>query len=188
VIKKGLLCSFVLVLLPYSNAGVAEAPAAAAACSACHGAKGVSINPQWPNLAGQNAPYLKTQITAFRDGVRANAMMAPFVSGLTDDDVDALASWYSQQKPARTANGDPALVAAGEQLSAYCIGCHGMEGAPVAKEWPQLNGQHAAYLQNQLMMFKKGERENSHMQAVLVPLGEKEFAALAAYYSQREPK
>jgi len=188
VTKKSLLYSLVLFLSAYSTASVAERPAAAAACSACHGAKGVSINPQWPNLAGQNAPYLKAQITAFRDGERENTMMAPFVSGLSDADIDALATWYAQRKPARMANGNPALVAAGEQLSAYCIGCHGMEGSPVAKEWPQLNGQHAAYLQNQLLMFKNGERENSHMQAALGPLGKNEFSALAAYYSQRSPQ
>lgn len=188
MIRNSLLCSLVFVLFGYAVNAAAQAPAATAACSACHGARGVSINPQWPNLAGQNAPYLAAQITAFRDGGRTNAAMDPFVANLSDGDIQALADWFSKQKPVRTANGDATLVSAGETLSAYCIGCHGMEGSPVAKEWPQLNGQHAAYMQNQLMMFKKGERQNSHMQAAVGPLGEKEFAALAAYYSQRTPR
>lgn len=188
MIKKYLLSCLVIASLGTTTGVLAEAPAGAQACSSCHGAKGVSMNPQWPNLAGQNAGYLRAQITAFRDGVRSNPVMAPFVSGLSDGDIEALARWFSQQKPARAANGDTRLVARGEQLSAYCIGCHGMEGRPVANEWPILNGQHAAYLQNQLAMFKSGERKNSHMQAAVARLGDAEFAALAAYYSQREPR
>ena len=33
-------------------------------CAACHGAGGISANPLWPNIAGQAAPYLVTQLKA----------------------------------------------------------------------------------------------------------------------------
>jgi cytochrome c553 len=39
----------------------------------------------------------------------------------------------------------------------------------------------------QLRSFKRGERIQPLMQAALDKLGEKEFAALAAYYSQLQP-
>ena len=36
----------------------ADGAAKAALCAACHGPKGVSSNPLWPNLAGQQETYL----------------------------------------------------------------------------------------------------------------------------------
>jgi cytochrome c553 len=164
-----------------------DAPAKAQTCIACHGASGVSSNPQWPNLAGQNTLYFAAQMRAFRDGQRSNPIMLPFVSGLTDADIDALANWYAAQQRATAANGDSALVATGENLAAYCNACHGNHGDPVTSEWPIIVGQHAPYLQKQLADFKSGERVNSHMQAAIARFGEPEFAALAAYYSQHKP-
>ena len=42
-----------------TNAGDAAAgKARAATCAGCHGAQGVSNNPMWPNLAGQQQGYL----------------------------------------------------------------------------------------------------------------------------------
>lgn len=67
-------------------------------CAACHGIKGISSNPMWPNLAGQQAGYLIKQIKAFRDGARVEPTMAPFVQVLTDQDIDDLAAHYSQLK------------------------------------------------------------------------------------------
>ena len=56
--------------------GSAEAGAAkAAVCAACHGATGNSINPEWPNLAGQGHWYIAEQLMYFKGQVRANAVM-----------------------------------------------------------------------------------------------------------------
>jgi cytochrome c553 len=79
-------------------AGDVEAgKAKAVLCAACHGATGNSMNPMWPNLAGQKEQYLAKQIKAFRDGTRTDVMMAPMVAGLTDDDIDDLAAFYAAQ-------------------------------------------------------------------------------------------
>ena len=176
-----------LILGGANLALAAEAPAKAQACVACHGQTGVSISPEFPSLAGQHATYLANQITAFRDGTRANPAMAPFVAGLSDADIGTLAAYYSAQAPATAANGDATLVSAGESLSGYCKACHGMAGVPVADEWPVLAGQQAAYLQKQLAAFKSGERINPLMQAAIAHLGDPEYKALAAYYSQLAP-
>lgn len=177
----------VALLLNASFALAGDAGAKTQACSACHGANGVSVNPQWPNLAGQNATYLAAQIRAFRDGERSNPAMAPFVASLSDADVEAIAEHYAAMDIAVTANGDAAKVATGENLRSYCIGCHGMDGSPATDAWPTLTGQHAPYLQNQLQAFKSGARINSHMAAAIASMGDPEFAALAAYYSQLKP-
>ena len=180
-----LACSSLLITL--SAAVADDVTAKAQICVACHGQKGVSQISQWPSLAGQKAGYLVVQIRAFRDGARKSPEMAPFVDNLSDQDIAELASFYSAQTPGVAANGDASLVDRGENLSAYCTACHGMNGTPVAETWPIIAGQGAAYLFRQLAAFKGGARVHPHMQAAVNRFGDDQFVALAAYYSQLEP-
>ncbi len=76
-------------------AQAAEPPAKAAVCAGCHGPKGTSANPQWPNLAGQHKQYLVKQTRDFRDGKRMDPVMAPMAKGLTDAEIGALAAYYA---------------------------------------------------------------------------------------------
>ena len=81
-------------------AGDAQAGAAKAAlCTACHGQNGISVNPLWPSLAGQQEAYLAKQIRAFRDGERTDVSMQPFVANLTDQDIEDLAAHYAALSP-----------------------------------------------------------------------------------------
>lgn len=184
---KTLVLAFTAFLFNVSIAVAGDAPAKAQTCVACHGQQGVSSNPEWPSLAGQHAGYLSNQLKAFRDGRRTNPAMAPFLKGLSDADIEALATYYASLAPGRAANGDASLVSTGENLSAYCKSCHGMEGRPVANTWPIIAGQQATYLATQLRHFKSGQRENAHMQTVISALEDPQFKALAAYYSQLQP-
>jgi len=165
----------------------ADMPAKAQACVACHGPAGVSSSPEWPNLAGQHAGYLAVQLRAFRDGTRSNPAMAPFVADLSNADIEALAGYYAALPRGTAANGDATLVSSGENLSGYCKACHGMQGVPVAGDWPVIAGQQAAYLQKQLAAYRSGARINPLMEAAIAHLGDPQFAALAAYYSQLAP-
>lgn len=69
--------------------------AKAASCAGCHGANGISSNPMWPNLAGQQSGYLVKQMKAFRDGTRNDPMMSPMAKPLTDADIDNIATYYN---------------------------------------------------------------------------------------------
>jgi cytochrome c553 len=83
---------------------VGDAPAVAGTCVACHGETGVSPAGQWPNLAGQYKSYIERSLKAYRSGERQNAIMAGIASGLSDDDIDDLADYFSAQEgPLRTA-------------------------------------------------------------------------------------
>lgn len=73
------------------NAGKAKA----AVCAACHGANGISVIPDYPNLAGQKVRYLEASIKAYRDGERKNAIMSPMASGLSDADIANIAAFYA---------------------------------------------------------------------------------------------
>jgi cytochrome c553 len=89
-----------LAALSFNASNVAAGDAAAgktksATCAACHGANGISPNDLWPNLAGQKEGYLVAQLKAFRDGGRANPMMAPMAAALSDGDIGDLAAYYA---------------------------------------------------------------------------------------------
>jgi len=51
--------------------------------------------PDAPNIAGQNAAYLVAQLRAFKSGARKNEAMTLVASGLSNQDIDNLAAWYS---------------------------------------------------------------------------------------------
>ncbi len=98
-----------------SNTVLAKAPAPGKAnqCFACHGVNGVSLNPAFPSLSGQNKNYLITQLKAFKNGDRKNPIMKPMASGLSDKDMEQVAEYFASQK-----------AGPGEQIS------KGYEGAP----------------------------------------------------------
>ena len=153
-------------LLSGSTAALAQVTGDAAAgatksatCTACHGLNGNSVNPEWPVLAGQNATYLRGQITGFRDGKRTNVLMQPMVATLTDQDIADLAVFFSQQTP--TGNeADPSYWKAGEKLFRggdaargipACLACHGPVGrGNPAAGYPALQAQHSVYTIKQL--------------------------------------
>ena len=101
--KNFLVATLSSVLLVGASVSMAAGDAAAgkaksAVCAGCHGANGISAAPIYPNLAGQKEAYLAAQIKAFRDGTRANAIMAPMAKPLSDADIDNLAAYYSGLK------------------------------------------------------------------------------------------
>lgn len=100
--RKILTVLSALALVAASNvtfaADAAAGKAKSAMCAGCHGPKGISLAPIYPNLAGQKEAYLAAQIKAFRDGTRVNAVMAPMVKNLSDADAENLAAYYSSLK------------------------------------------------------------------------------------------
>lgn len=87
---------------PVKSAGGAPAgtaPKAAQVCVACHGTDGVGITVDYPTLSGQHPSYLVRALTDYKRGGRKNAIMAGFASQLSAEDVEALAGYFSQQRP-----------------------------------------------------------------------------------------
>jgi len=83
-----------LAILVGGTAAAQEDPAALQACVACHGANGISVGPEIPNLAGQRAHYMKKQLKAFRAGERDSAIMGAIAGQLDDATIDALAAYF----------------------------------------------------------------------------------------------
>ena len=69
----------------------------AAACANCHGTNGMSVQGM-PNLAGQQRAYLVQQMQDFRTGKRPATIMHQIAKGYTDEQIEALAAYFSAQK------------------------------------------------------------------------------------------
>jgi len=67
-----------------------------ATCISCHGINGVTVNEEWPNLGGQKKAYLQKQLMAFRDGSQNNPIMKVIANELTEEQIEAVAEYYSQ--------------------------------------------------------------------------------------------
>ncbi|MBC8026303.1 MAG: cytochrome P460 family protein [Steroidobacteraceae bacterium] len=83
-------------------------------CQACHGASGISVSAEIPNLAGQKSAYLKTQLTAFRKGDRKNDLMSAVAALLNDADVDNVSAYWSSLPAGGAADAHAAFDPAAE--------------------------------------------------------------------------
>src|SRR5690242_8647245 len=92
------LAASALTLQVYADDAADAGKAKAAVCGACHGVDGNSASPQFPKLAGQNASYIQAQLANFKSGKRQNAIMSGQAANLSDQDMAAVAAYFSAQK------------------------------------------------------------------------------------------
>ena len=69
------------------------------------------------------------------------------------------------------------------KAEAACAACHGANGVSVSDTIPNLAGQKAAYLENQLKAWKAGTRRNAIMNAIAAQLSPEDMGNLAAHFS-----
>jgi len=167
-------------------------------CATCHGPRGISTSPAFPNLAGQKAIYIEAQLKGFKDHSRGDPGAVAFMWGmssqLSDDVIKRLAGYYAALAPARGTPGDKTLVAKGRQIYDQgfaesgipaCVACHGAN-AEGNEGVPRLAGQHAPYLVKQLAYFKSLQRGNA---PVMHAVGEKmtleQMEAVAAFAASK---
>lgn len=186
------------VMLVVSAEALAEAPPTRTTeqivntvCAACHAPDGNSALTLNPKLAGQHPEYLQKQLTEFKSSKRANAVMTGMAAGLSDEEMKALADYFSAKKlnlgQAKTNGaGSPGekIYRAGNAASSVpaCAACHGPTGAGLPIQFPRLGGQHADYTLAQLKAFRTGERANAPMMmAIVSKMTDAEMAAVADY-------
>lgn len=74
---------------------------------------------------------------------------------------------------------------AGQAKSVTCMACHGADGNSPNPEWPSIAGQHAGYIEQQLKLFRSGERQNALMSPMAMILSDEDIADLSAYFSSQ---
>lgn len=185
--------------LPAAAAGAA-APAKAdpikgqekaAACMACHTADGTRGLPANPILQAQHAEYIVKQLTEFKSGKRANAIMAGMAAALTPEDMANIAAFYNSKAPVTGAARNKDTVALGEKIYRggiadrkvpACAGCHSPSGAGIPAQYPRLASQHADYTELQLKNFRDGVRKNNAvMTGVAAKMNDREIKAVSDY-------
>ena len=149
----------------------------AAVCTACHGVNGNSANPEWPNLAGQNAAYVREQLGMFKARKRINEIMYPIVKDMSDQDFADVAAFFAAQTPAGL-ESDPSYWKAGEALYKSgdlarnipaCTACHGPSGQGNAGAgYPALRAQHSVYTVKQLQDYLTKNRYRDATDAAVV--------------------
>jgi cytochrome c553 len=176
-------------------AGSAEkGQAKAAPCVACHGVNGNSVNPEWPNLAGQHESYIKRQLAAFKSDARQNPLMTPMAKPLSDEDIADLGAFFASQSLTGNLEADAAKVSLGEKLYRggdaqrgvpACAACHGPQGnGNPAAGYAQIRGQHATYTGAQLKAYRSGTRQtdpNQMMRNAAANMTDEQIDAVAAY-------
>jgi cytochrome c oxidase subunit II len=139
-----------------------------AVCSACHGPRGEGVAAlNGPKLAGQEAWYLRRQLTYYQTGVRGahpddvyGQQMAPMANVVASEEamrnVIAYIETFPDDPVEATIVGD---VERGRRIYQVCGTCHGWEGQGIeAVKAPRAAGVQDWYLARQLNNFKRGIR------------------------------
>jgi len=152
---------------PFSTGKAQDGATKTAVCTGCHGPNGNSTSPDWPRLAGQSAVYVAEQLKLFKNQVRANPVMMPMASGLSDQDINDVAVYFEAQTP-QGLEADPSYWQAGEALYRRgdkarnipaCVACHGPGGrGNLAAGYPALRAQQSVYVVKQLNDYASGAR------------------------------
>lgn len=169
----------------------AEAPAIAQACEACHGPGGNATQAGVPSIAGQPRTFIENQLVYFREQLRHAPVMQAIAKDLKDDQIGALATYFSGQKAKVVSPGaaDPRQVERGQAIARerHCGQCHlpKFEGR---EQMPRLAGQREDYLLEALRGYREGTRSaaDTTMTEVLGGLGDADLAALAHFLARIE--
>lgn len=148
---------------------IAEGKKLYSSCIMCHGDTGhgnKTMNA--PQIAGQEAWYLKRQLENFKAGIRGgnakdvygSQMKAMSMTLTTPEKINQVVAYIGTLKPAaklpQTIKGD---VAKGKVKFRLCATCHGQTGGGMkAMNGPKLTGLQDWYLVRQMQNFKGGLR------------------------------
>ncbi|QJR80989.1 cytochrome c4 [Alteromonas pelagimontana] len=175
------LCLLMCMSLGLSASAVAAGDpeagkAKSTVCAACHGPDGNSMIDANPKLADQHPNYIVKQLKDFKlaaetggEEGRNSPIMNGMAAPLSEEDMLDLAAYFSSQteKPGETPEQ---FIEPGESLYrggdnergvTACIACHGPNGNGMdLAGFPDISGQHPAYVAAQLKAFRAGDRNN----------------------------
>ncbi len=194
-----------------SVAGVASAGGDAKAggpkselCQGCHGADGMSVNPECPSLAGQKPGYIYKQLEDFINGKRHNDTMSAMAAlAGTPQDMKDIAAYFASQKSMSgdnymlapkpdnkksISNGKKLFMNGNPRTGLYgCVNCHGKNGkgkSATNQVFPVIGGQSKGYLAKQLKDFRAATRTNdpaNMMMDIAKKLTDAEIDAITDY-------
>jgi cytochrome c553 len=195
-----LLCKLTAVLAALCLTQMASAEADAErgkvladTCKGCHAVDSYNnVYPTYhvPKVAGQHAAYLASALTLYRDGARLHPTMVAQAASLSDQDIQDIAAYMAASGGQSVTPESAPATAQGSMPDAgqACAACHGQTGISPIPTNPNLAGQHADYLEQSLVQYKRGDRKGPDaiaMQAQLMAVSDEDLAAIAAYYAEQ---
>lgn len=166
-----------------------------AMCIGCHGLPDYKASfPEVyrvPMIAGQNAKYIVSALTAYSKGERKHPTMRSIAGSMSEQDMLDVAAFYEVQG-GKAVSVSADLAAAPDNIKPLlvkgaCVSCHGPNlSTPIDGTYPKLAGQHGDYLYNSLKSYKtEGNalvgRSNGVMVAQVKNFSLKELKLLSAY-------
>ena len=177
-----------MLLIWAGNAFAQPSSERLAACAACHGPGGNSHIAQFPSLAGQPKLFIENQLVLIREGLRDIPAMKEVMTGMGDEEIVTLASYYAAQ-PTAPATGlvDAQKHRLGEETARkmLCGTCH-LGDYSGQRQVPRLAGQNEEYLLQSMKQFRDhpGPGRDTIMAAALYGLSDADLANLAHYLAR----
>jgi cytochrome c553 len=160
-------------------------------CYGCHGIENYkNAYPDYsvPKLRHQSAEYIVAALQEYRAGERPHPTMHAQAWSLSDADIADIAAYLQGPEPVKA--GAAAATAVPKQVTA-CAACHGASGlgvdAPLNPKPPVLAGQHADYLEQALIAYRNGRRQNVVMNGMAKLLATDADVKTAAAYFASQP-
>jgi cytochrome c553 len=155
-------------------------------CQGCHGIpnyKNAFPSYSVPKLGGQNVTYVANALKAYAAGERAHPTMHSQAVTM-DEQARADVAAYFRGQPATPSTQ---VVGTPPPATGTCVACHGAAGnKTVSDDLPILAGQKADYIVQALKDYKSGKRKNPIMSGIIGGVNEKDFAAIALFFSQQQ--
>ncbi len=140
-------------------------------CQQCHGAKGISLDPTIPKLAGQYREYIAKQISEFQMETRRDDRMSAAATKITKTkDLLDIAAYFAALPEMKGKSTKSANLSLGRTIYENglpqrgvdpCTICHGEAGKGNAVQnpsFPKIGGQHKEYLLKQMNEFRAHKR------------------------------
>ncbi len=201
--------AFILPQIVHAQGDPARGAQLAGSCEECHGDAGENRIEGFPNLANQNYKYLVKQLREMRTTAmerygektrqrsedaktllkarRSNEIMDPFVVDLSDGDIHDLSAYYAKQECSAVMVGAPLPA---PRIEARCQVCHGKFGITKNSNVPNIAGQDATYLVEQLQDFKAAalhgdkKRRAGIMEGQARMLSDQDIKDISLYYAR----
>jgi cytochrome c553 len=157
-------------------------------CVGCHGFSGYTNsypNYNVPRLGGQHADYVVAALKAYQSNQRKHGSMHGNTASLSEQDMQDIAAYVSKFRSISVKLPTTGQVAAGQEKSQACQGCHGEEGNSTDPNFPRLAGQYESYLIKSLQDYKSGVRKNPIMGGFAAGLTEQDIKDISAFYASQ---
>ncbi len=167
----------------------ASAEMLANTCAGCHGTYGNSGGPATPTIAGLEEDYFIDVMNQFKSGDRWSSIMGRIAKGYTDDEIAAMAGYFSKQTFKPLLNQTAPSPTGAKLHEEYCEKCH-EEGATDPDDIV-LAGQTVPYINWTMWDYANGvnkfteKKMKKAFDKMIAEHGKKSITELVAFYGSR---